>query len=308
MDAQNPRGLNRGDRAILVSALFWGTIWWPVRSVYAADAESGGALAMMLSYLIAAAVILPFTLRSAGVIKVHWKRWTALGVFAAGGYVLYAEAMLTGHVARMLILFYLLPVWTTVLERVLLGWRITRARSAALVLGLSGLLVIVGPDALSGGVTTADAVALSSGLVFSGAMVLISRTPELPSSAKAGAAFLFMPPMFLLACLLPGGSVMPGGAGIAAVSGEAWMWIMLHAAVWLAPAFWLSIYGAGLTTPGRACIFFMAEVLTGVLSAALFAGEVITVYEAIGAFLVVSAGVAEVMWPSGKPAGKPADG
>lgn len=312
MNAQSPRGLNSGDRAVLFSALFWGTIWWPIRAVDEAAGGAGeggaGSLPMLLSYIIATAVMAPFMVRSFGRIRADWVRWTGIGVLGGAAYVLYAEALLTGNVARVIVLFYLMPVWAALLERALLGQKITRTRAAALALGLGGLAVIAGPSAVQGALTAADVTAVVSGMVFSGALLLINRTPELPSGAKTGAVFLFAVPVFVLVCFAPGGSPAPeiNAAVFTAVSPEAWLWLVLHAAVWLTPGFWLSIYGAGLTQAGRAAVFFMAEVLIGIVTAALFAGEVISAHEAVGAVLVVSAGLAEALAPSKGPAGEPA--
>lgn len=308
MTASGPRGLNSGDRAVLTAALFWGVIWWPVRALDEA-AAGAGSLPMLLSYIAAAVFMAPFAARAAGSIRAAGGRWAAIGVLGGGAYVLYAEAVLIGHVARVIVLFYLMPVWAALLERVFLGRKITRGRALALALGLSGLAVIAGPGAVQGALTAADAAAVLSGVSFAGALLLINRTPGMPAAAKTGAVFVFSVPAFVLVCFAPGGSPAPEitAAAFAAVSAEAWFWLIAHAAVWLAPAFWLSIYGAARTQAGRAAVFFMAEVLIGIITASLFSGEAVTGREAAGAFLVISAGLAEAVWPSSGPENPPQD-
>jgi hypothetical protein len=51
---------------------------------------------------------------------------------------LYAEALLRGSVARVILLFYLTPVWSTLLAWVFLGARITGVRIVTVALGLAG--------------------------------------------------------------------------------------------------------------------------------------------------------------------------
>jgi drug/metabolite transporter (DMT)-like permease len=47
---------------------------------------------------------------------------------------------------RAAIIAYTMPLWAVILGRVLLGERLTRGRAAALVLGLGGLAVLMGPE------------------------------------------------------------------------------------------------------------------------------------------------------------------
>jgi len=289
MTAQQPKGLNVGDKAILASALFWGTGWYPVRELNDA-AASAGSFPMFVSYAIAGFVTLPFVFIHFTDIRGAFVKWLGIGVFAASAYTLYVEALLIGQIGRVLILFYLMPVWATLLERFVLGQKLTLDRVITLVVGFCGLVFIAGPEALAGTFSAVDIMSVAAGLSFAIAVFLINRTPEIPVSGKIGGIFMMSVPIFFVVSLLPGGSE---AIQLAAVPSDAWLWILVHALIWFVPAFGLSIYGSNLTQPGRAAIFFMAEVLTGIITAALFAGEVLTGREAIGAVLVVSAGLIE---------------
>ena len=289
MTSKQSRGLNSGDKAILIASLFWGTGWYPVRELDGA-AGSGGSFPMFLSYFIGSLVLLPHVISQFAAIRGALTKWIGMGVLAAFAYTLYVEALLIGQIGRVIILFYLMPVWATLLERFVLGQRLTLDRMATLTVGLIGLVIIAGPEALAGAFTAADCLAVAAGMSFAIAVTLINGTPEIPVTGKAGGIFLFTVPAYFVVTLLPGGSIP---VSVNAVPTDAWFWIVVHALVWLVPAFGLSIYGANHTQPGRAAIFFMAEVLTGLITAALFAGEVLTGREAIGAVLVVTAGLIE---------------
>jgi drug/metabolite transporter (DMT)-like permease len=56
------------------------------------------------------------------------------------------------------------------------------------------------------------------------------------------------------------------------------------------------MWAAARLEPARVGILLMAEVLVGVVSAALIAGEALGTLEILGGLLVLSAGVLEV-WP-----------
>jgi len=289
MNEQRSTGLNKGDKAILVAALFWGTVWYPVRELDAASVGAG-SLPMAISYGLAAVIGLFLIVLERHSIQQNFLKCTAIGFFGAFAYTLYVEALLIGQVGRVLILFYLMPVWATLLERVVLGHRLSTDRIITLIVGFLGLLVIVGPDAFQGEFTTADVIGILAGMSFAVAVFMISETPSLSTNGKAGSILVFTVPTFVLVTLIPEGSPTVADGDI---SSTAWLWMVLHAFVWFVPAFWLSIYGANLTQPGRAAIFFMAEVLIGVATAAAFAGEILSAREAVGAFLVITAGLVE---------------
>ena len=66
------------------------------------------------------------------------------GFCLAVGIALYTEGIVRGEVARVILLFYLTPVWSTLLSRIVLGNPITGRRLTTILLGLAGMLVIFG--------------------------------------------------------------------------------------------------------------------------------------------------------------------
>ena len=61
------------------------------------------------------------------------------------------------------------------------------------------------------------------------------------------------------------------------------------------PANWLVLWAAGRLEPARVGILLMMEVVVGVITAAIFAGEPFTWREGFGAGLIVAAGLFEVV-------------
>ena len=60
--------------------------------------------------------------------------------------MLYSVGFVYGRVAIIILLFYLTPVWSTLIGRLLFGWRSTPARLAAILFGLIGLAVMLGAN------------------------------------------------------------------------------------------------------------------------------------------------------------------
>ena len=104
---------------LLTGALEWGLIWYPYRALQTAGV--GGALASFLTYFVALLRgLFLFRGRRSQLRQSPWM--LAALALAVGlcnlGYVL---AMIHGEVVRVMLLFYLAPLWTMVLARVLLG-------------------------------------------------------------------------------------------------------------------------------------------------------------------------------------------
>ena len=75
-----------------------------------------------------------------------------------------------------------------------------------------------------------------------------------------------------------------------------WYWIALVALLML-PITYLTIWPATVLSPGRVGMLLMVEVIVGVASAAMLTDEQFGLREFVGAALIISAGVVEVLRP-----------
>ena len=151
---------------LLTGALVWGLIWYPYRALQSAGV--GGALSACLTYLLALlpALIL-FRNRRAQLHKSPWL--LAVLALAAGicnlGYVL---AMIHGEVVRVMLLFYLAPLWTLLLSRLLLGEKAGPVGYLVIALSLAGAIVMLWHPGGRWPVpyTMADWLGLGAGMAF----------------------------------------------------------------------------------------------------------------------------------------------
>ena len=278
--------------AILLSAVLWGTLWIPLREIN--ESGGSGATATSLSFLLGLAVLLPFALVKARRIREGGWPLAAAGFYMAISIAFYAEGMVRGEVARVLLLFYLTPVWSTLLARAMLKQPITRRRVATIILGLVGMAVILGGESgLPLPRSVADWLGLTSGITWGLAMVYCRRTASRPAFDRMVSALVFLAPIYFLVTLLPGSRDSAGMDGSMAAD---WMIILVALAfIWLLPVIGLTVYGASRLDPGRVAIFLMLEVIIGLASAAWLLEEPFGPREIIGAALICSAMLAETM-------------
>lgn len=273
-----PRGL--AVTALVTGAFVWGVIWYPYRVLR--DAGIDGVTATTLTYAIAFVLALlvwrPLPTRPA-------HPWLLLGLaFAAGGCNLgYVMATLTGEVVRVLLLFYLAPLWTVLLARLLLGERLNRFGAFVVLLSLAGAATMLWrPQAgLPLPHDLADWFGLGAGFCFALFNVLSRRARDLPVSQRILVSFLGV---VALGTLL-GGVDLPA-ASVAPAS--AWTLLLVTGALLLAINLVVQ-FGLVHTPANQAIVIMLSEVGFAAVSAWLLAGETIGLQEWIGGAMIIAA-------------------
>ena len=279
--------------ALVLAAAAWGLFWLPLRAFEEAGLAAGWAT--VGQFLTPALPLAPIALWR----RAHGKP-TGLGrvssAFCLGAaFALYADSILLTEVARTLILFYVTPAWSTLLEIVVMRRRLTVARALAVALGLGGLYVILGGD---GSVplprNTGDWMALISGMLWAvGTLRVRQKGEDAADFENVFGFFVYGTGVALLLTLLPVEALgsRPDGAAILAFV----PWLVLLALGFLVPVTFGMLWGARHVDPGRVGILFQMEALCGIVSAALLTAEPFGWIEATGAVLVVSAACVEVV-------------
>ena len=271
--------------AVLVSTLLWGTLWIPVRSMNQGGAA--GAWITTLGFLIPLAVLLPVALARRRRTLAGLRQLRFAGLWLALGIALYTEGLVRGQIARVILLFYLTPMWGTLLARIFLGEPITGRRLATIVLGFAGMLVIFGADLGPSRSATADWMGLAAGFSWAVAMVAFNRGASVPLFERVFVHFVFLAPVFFLVTLVPGDA---GNAGIALQPGLRFLpWLLAFSLLWMLPVIGLTVFGASHLDPGRFAILLMFEIVVALASAALLTDEPFGARELAGAALVLAA-------------------
>jgi drug/metabolite transporter (DMT)-like permease len=284
---------------ILSGALVWGLIWYPYRVLQ--DAGVTGPLATLITYLLAmlcGAFMLPRVWRELrlhnilrvreplrGKVRADW--WAAGLVLSAGwsnlGYVL---AMLHGEVMRVLLLFYLAPLWTILFSYWLLGERLNRYGYLVMALSCSGAAIMLWEPqrGLPLPQNISEWIGLSAGMSFALSNVVSRRAAYLSVEAKSysvlfGTALLTAPLLWW-----QGG--MP--AQMLAMDAQTWLILGLLGIALCATSFAVQ-YGVTHLLSNRAMLLFLFELVVAAISSYFLANEVMQLRDWLGALLIVSA-------------------
>ncbi len=276
--------------AITGSAIMWGLWWIPVRRLEAAGL-TGDRVSLVL-FGTAALIMVPALLwrYRRGALSID-RNALASGALFGGMMVAWNHALLDGEVVRVTLLFYMAPIWATLLGFLVLGDRPTSMRVAGIAIGLSGAAIILGatrsdlplPRDLS------DWLALAAGVMFAGAATINRLAGEVGETERTFFTFALAALFAGILILAEPGAVLPGPGGpVPAVAIGA-----IVAALYLIPLTWLLMWGSGRLDPGRVALLLLFEVLAAAVSAAILTDEPFGPREWIGGGLIVAAAVLE---------------
>ncbi len=276
---------------ISFGAALWGLYWIPVRGI-----EQGGVHAFWTGPVIFGASILlliPLVLIRWRKFLEHWHHTLIPGLLAGFAFSLYIASLNLTDVVRAILLFYMSPLWSTLLGVLILRERLTGNRVIALLLAFSGLyVVLVVESGFPIPRNTGDWFALLSGLCWSFASVRLFQDGARYLIEKV-TLFIFFALLMSLGLLWwhEGGlDGMPRADDLV----NAWHWILLVAIIML-PITYLTIWPATVLSPGRVGMLLLIEVVVGVSSAAMLTDETFGSRELFGTLLIISAGVVEVL-------------
>ncbi len=281
---------------ILSGALVWGLIWYPYRVLN--EAGVSGPLATLLSYFLAilcGVFMLPRVWRefhprgeqAASVKKMHkgLMGWAVVLLLSVGwanlGFVL---AMLQGEVMRVLLLFYLSPLWTILFSYWLLGERLNAYGYLIVALALCGAFVMLWEPRLGMPLpqNISEWLGLTAGMGFALSNVVSRRAENLSVEAKsfsvwAGTVLMTLPLL-----------LWQGGLSLQGIDAYSWLILGLLGIVLCSTSFAVQ-YGVTHLPANRATLVFLFELVVAAIASYLLANEAMELRDWVGATLIISA-------------------
>jgi len=269
--------------SLIAGALIWGLIWYPYRILR--DAGVDGILAPTITYSLAFVIGLAFFRRWTVGLTVSWPLF-GLALAAAGCNLGYVLAAMNGIVVRVLLLFYLAPLWTVFLSRILLGERLNRFGAFVVFLSLTGAATILWEPGMTIPIPRekADWLGLGAGFSFALFNVLSRYARHISIETKSMVSFAGV--------ALVGAILLVAGLGTAIVPASSGTWGLLAlVGLVLVMVNLIVQYGLARILANRAIVIMLSEVAFAALGAWLLAGEAIGLREWIGGAMIVTASV-----------------
>ena len=272
--------------ALMFNAFTWGVSWWPFRWL-----EARGLHALWATAMIYAVAVLVIVVARPGSVA-HLLRTPSLWwlVLASGTTnASFNWAVTMGDVVRVVLLFYVMPLWAVLLARLLLNERLTRLAGVRIALALAGAAVVLWP-AEGGGLplprNLPEWLGVLGGFSFALNNVLLRREAHQPESARALAMFTGGVAVSLLLAL------WLGAAGrVPTPPPLQWAWVLPALALAVAFLFGnLALqYGAARLPANATAVIMITEVLFASVSAVALGAGTVTPALALGGALIVCA-------------------
>ena len=273
---------------VVISCLFWGTYWIPLRLID--KSNNGSVWPIFIGFLLLSLILIKPLLRSFKTVFIQKNYYFFVGCFfAALGISLYSESLLRGEIAKVVVLFYLCPIWGTIFAKIILNQALTLKRICSILIGIIGLEIIIGvEEGIFLPSTVVEWIAVFAGLTWAMSTTIFHLADTTKDIDKTSLTSFLIPFLFLLLCLIPGGRNIELADNLFSIH-PIYIWIILFTVVWLLPSILLIYSSVEILDPGRINILLAFEVVVGFISAGILTNEVITHREYIGAILVISA-------------------
>ncbi len=266
--------------SLLAGATVWGLVWYPYRALkeMAVSAALGATLTYFVAFLLG---FLLFRRQLAG-FRPSWML-ASIALVAGGCNLGYVLATVHGEVMQVLLMFYLAPLWTVLLARLLLQEKVSRHGTAVIALSLAGAIVMLwrpqtGMPLPKGG---AEWLGLVAGFLFALTNVLIRKAHDLSIEMKSMAVFAGVVTVGLCVLLFePGLVAMPPPAG--------WLLVGVIGLVLLATNLFVQ-YGLTHTPANQAIVIFLFELVVAALASWWLAEEAMSLQEWAGGAMIVAA-------------------
>ncbi len=271
--------------AVAFNAFAWGVAWWPFQRLNALGLHALWATALI--YILAVIVLTVLKPRAWGSLIRHRGLWA---LCAASGVtnLAFNWGISIGDVVRVVLCFYLMPLWSLLLAWAWLGERPTRAAWAQILLALVGMLLVLSPwnGAFAKPIGLPEALGVLGGLSFAWTNLLLRRHAALPSEGRSMA--MFTGGAFFSGLM----ALVLGGAGVVATPpafAMSWAMLLLGLAVFYLAANMSLQYGAARLMPRVTALVLLSEVVFASVSSWLLGASALSWNVIAGGALVIGA-------------------
>ena len=286
---------------LLFGAMCWGIIWYPYRIMN--EAGVSGVASSFYTYgiaIILGAILFAKNWRSTLSLP---KSAIWLSIIAGWTNLSYVLAVIDGEVMRVMLLFYLSPLWTLLLARFWLKETITKAGFISIAIAMLGAYIMLSNPFSSSAnhlplpQNNAEWLALSAGIGFSFTNVITRKSVHLSLAAKSMLVWVGVASMSLLLTPFLGDITLQTEYSLqSAFPSPSFFtlnnWLMMGAiAILLMAATIFVQYGVTKMTASRASVLFLFELIVAAIASYYLANEAMLLNEWVGGGFIIAAGL-----------------
>jgi drug/metabolite transporter (DMT)-like permease len=278
---------------IVVSSCAWGLYWLPLRSIE----QSGivGSWSIVLVNACPLIILVPLIFFNLDKLKKYPKPIFFAGIMIGAAFTFYANGLVQTSVIRATLLFYLSPIWSTIIGIIWLNEHLTIARVISIIVALIGLILLLYDFRNQETVMLnfGDFSSILSGLFWALGASILKKWSKLPIIPLTAIVYFSTTSLSILLAIIVYKAPIPSLALIGQNFPIAFIWSVIV----LLPSFCIIFRISQILFPGRVGILMMSEVAVAVISAKiLLPEEQMVVLQWIGALAILLAGVVEVIF------------
>ena len=267
---------------LLTTATFWGVSWYPLR--LAETLGINGVWTSLMAYGTAAVIGLLLFFKDLKAFATAPGKLAVIGLANAWCNIAFILAVLDGNVVRVVLLFYLSPLWSTLLGWLVLGEHLSKRAVATLCLAMLGAVIMLWDSSMGMPWPTevSDWLAISSGMAFSIGNISVRNLQQVSVKVKTMSVWFGVSLLAVVWVWLAGLPVPEVGMKITG-------WTMVIGAAMIFVMTFTVQYGVTHMPVYRSAVILLFELVAATISSQLLTDEIIQLKEWVGGGCIIFA-------------------
>ena len=278
---------------IVVSSCAWGLYWLPLRSIE--EAGIVGSWSIVFVNACPLLILVPLLLFNLDQLKIYPMPIFFAGFMIGAAFTFYANGLVETSVIRATLLFYLSPIWSTIIGIIWLKERLTIARVISIIIALLGLIFLLYnfDNQENKALNFGDFSSVLSGLFWALGASILKKWSKVPILSLTTVVYFSTSILSILLAIIVYEAAIPSFSFIMENFVLAFTWSVIV----LLPSFCIIFRISQILFPGRVGILMMSEVVVAVISAKIFLPEEqMFVLQWVGAIAILTAGLIEIVF------------
>ncbi|MFV1982523.1 MAG: DMT family transporter [Thiohalomonadales bacterium] len=269
--------------SLLLAATLWGIFWYPLRLLE--DNGLSGLWATLFIYLGTLPILIILFYQHRQQFFKNFRLLTLIALASGWTNTAFILAIIDGPIVRVMILFYISPLWATLFGVLILKEKLTFMSVLMLIIALTGAIIMLWQEDVSFPLPSSsnDWLALSSGFAFALTNVL-ARKAEF-ASVQLKVVFSWVGVIIISGIML-----LFENSSLNTVSAQVILSAILIGTIFIVIMTTAVMYGVSHMPVQRSAIILLFELIVAVVSASLLTNEIVLIREWVGGLFILSAG------------------